>query len=78
MPNNSLKHIHSLNGNILWREFCQKHNIPILNCGKYIVAKNDQLDQFNKLFKNANENQVPNVQLVSTDKIKKLNEIRQR
>jgi len=38
-PTNSLKARHCVAGNILTREFCEKHNVPHRTTGKLVVAK---------------------------------------
>jgi glycerol-3-phosphate dehydrogenase len=38
-PTNSLKARHCVAGNVLTREFCEKHNVPHRTTGKLVVAK---------------------------------------
>ncbi len=38
----SLKAKFSLNGNFLMKEYCKKNNLPVLEAGKVVVAKNEE------------------------------------
>ena len=60
-------------GNRLWVEFAQKHQLPYKQTGKLMVANDEAesriLDQY---IKRAQANQVPGVRKISTDEIRKL------
>lgn len=70
--NNSLKHIHCLAGNGLWRRFVQDFSIPFLDCGKFIVAQSDEIAHLHNLEKKASENQVPGMREASQAEIDSL------
>lgn len=70
----SLKHSTCLEGNALWKDFIQKHKIGYLSCGKYVVARENEQERFEKLFENARANQVPKVRMASAKEISSLRE----
>jgi L-2-hydroxyglutarate oxidase LhgO len=38
-------------GNRLWQEFCDEHNVPIKKCGKLVVCKSEEeVPHFHKLY----------------------------
>lgn len=68
----SLKHKLCIEGNIKWRELARKLNIPINICGKFIVAKNGQDEELEKIYTKAKSNNVKNIRYASVDEIKNL------
>lgn len=53
--------------------FCDEHNIPYKKCGKLIVATDElEAHHLKRLYKNALENQAPDVELVDEKKIKEI------
>ena len=50
-PTNSLKHLCSLEGNELWRNYIQEKNLPFIDCGKVVAATRHQLEKLEILFK---------------------------
>jgi len=56
----SLKAKLTRQGNLMMTEYCEKKEIPIVKCGKLIVAKNEkELNQFDVLLSRAKDNDVP-------------------
>jgi L-2-hydroxyglutarate oxidase LhgO len=72
-PKDSLKAKTCLEGNRLIYQTCLKHNIPYKNLGKLIVtAEGSQALRLEALFKNAKESGADGLELLSEDKIRKL------
>lgn len=69
---NSLKHRLCLQGNYLWEEWAKELNIPISYCGKFIVAKKNESDEFEKLFHQAKLNSVPGIRRAKAEEVKTL------
>ncbi len=65
----SLKHIHCLRGNQLWRQFMQKAEIPFLDCGKYIVAQKDEREALEAIHQKALRNQVPGMRPATREEV---------
>jgi (S)-2-hydroxyglutarate dehydrogenase len=71
---NSLKHQFCIRGNKLWKELSKELNTPINNCGKYVIAKNDEeVQELEKLFKQAQANGVE-VSWAKESEVKKLDD----
>lgn len=73
-PTHSLKHIHCLQGNQLWRKFHHEHRIKMLDCGKVVIATHDQKDQFKVLLEQARKNGVPGIEDLNSQTKEKLKE----
>ncbi|MDH4468316.1 MAG: FAD-dependent oxidoreductase [Bacteriovoracaceae bacterium] len=73
--NQSLKHIHCLEGNQLWREYVHSKNMDFLDCGKIIVATKGQEEKLNKIFENGLANKVQKIEFLSEKKISEYKEI---
>ncbi len=69
---NSLKKKFCLAGRKLWPTFAKKLGVKILSCGKYIVAKQSEVEQFQALYQRAKENGA-DVTLVNKEKVQELN-----
>ncbi|RAP34004.1 L-2-hydroxyglutarate oxidase [Candidatus Marinamargulisbacteria bacterium SCGC AG-410-N11] len=68
----SLKAKFCLKGNKLWRQFCFDHNIPILDTGKVIVAKNEsEKETLNQLYHLASHNGA-RVRLIDSKELHKI------
>jgi L-2-hydroxyglutarate oxidase LhgO len=71
--NNSLKAKLCVEGNRLLYQYCKKHSIPHLNLGKILVATNeDEIEDLENLKKNAANNGVENLKLLSKREIRTL------
>jgi L-2-hydroxyglutarate oxidase LhgO len=74
-PFNSLKHRLCIKGNLAWRELARKLDIPVISCGKYIIATGpDQAAALQELLKHAANNGVPGVVNSSTEQLEILRE----
>lgn len=71
---NSLKHTLCIEGNRLWREFSEKNNLSLLDCGKFIVS-NKTPEKLDKLFKQAQENEVPKIRMATSSEIDALKKV---
>lgn len=74
-PTNSLRHIHCLAGNRLWREYIKTKRMPFLDCGKVIVATKGQDESLDTLRRKCVENGTLGVRSLRTDEIKSLGEV---
>ena len=76
----SNKAIECVAGNILLSEFCRKYNLPYTQCGKIIVAQEkydkeknaEELKMLDFLLDRAEQNGVPEVQLIDVDEVRKM------
>lgn len=65
-PSNSLKARFCVEGNRLSLEFFSKYDVPFKPTGKYIIARDDTEEaELERLFENANQNDVPKMRRVS-------------
>lgn len=72
-PADSLKGKLCLRGNVLMYEICEKHSIPYSNCGKFIVATNDEeVGKLETVLATAQGNGARGVKIVDFDEIKKI------
>lgn len=72
-PKDSLKTKSCLEGKELLYDFCARNNIPFKKTGKLIVAVNrDEMRDLELLFKQASDNGVSGLQLISHSEIKKI------
>lgn len=56
-PPDTLKAKLCLQGNLLLQEFCRQHNLPLVNCGKVIVARDEsELPTLEQLFHRSHQN----------------------
>ena len=56
----SLKARYCVEGNQLMKQFCEHYQIPVLNCGKLVIAKNDnEVQTLNELYSRGLANKVP-------------------
>ncbi len=56
---NSLKAKFTKNGCFFWREFCEKHNLPINKCGKVVVVQEErELEGLEELYRRGIKNRV--------------------
>jgi L-2-hydroxyglutarate oxidase LhgO len=68
----SLKARFCVEGNRIMKEFCEEHNIAVNNCGKVVVAKNEEeLQSLYKLERRGIKNGV-DVKLISLDELKEI------
>lgn len=69
----SLKGKLCLRGNDMMYEICKKNKIPYSNCGKLIVATNDEEEKaLPGIFKTAQDNHAKHVQILDQNEIKKI------
>lgn len=73
-PSDSLKYLHCLHGNQLWRDYILHKKMSFLDCGKIIAATTAQEDELEKLEIRCNENQVPGIRRLSKMEIQSLRE----
>jgi L-2-hydroxyglutarate oxidase LhgO len=72
-PKDSLKRKTCVEGNSLLYEYCRTNNIPHRKTGKLIVAVNAQeIPDLEALYERGVKNGVPGLELISAEKIKKL------
>ncbi len=72
-PHQSLKHSLCMAGNELWRSLASEFEIPILECGKYIIASTkDDIKGWEKTFSQGIKNGVTGLREVSVDEVQKL------
>ncbi|MDZ4676540.1 MAG: NAD(P)/FAD-dependent oxidoreductase [Oligoflexia bacterium] len=71
-PPHSLKAKTCVRGNALLYEWAQKHNVPIKNLGKLIVASGEkQIEVLQQIFINANESGAKDLSFLSRDEVTK-------
>ena len=68
----SLKAKYCTLGRDMVYDFCEKYNIWYNRCGKLVVGGHHQSEELNKLYKNGKENDVPEIQIIDKNEIKKL------
>jgi L-2-hydroxyglutarate oxidase LhgO len=72
-PKNSLKAKLCVNGNELLYNYCKQNSIPYKKIGKLVIATSvDQLADLEKIYIQANENQVPDITYLSKKEIEEL------
>jgi L-2-hydroxyglutarate oxidase LhgO len=72
-PPGSLKAKFCVAGNILTKEFCERHQVPHRNCGKLVVASHDsEIAELEKLGANGRANGVEGLRIVGRDRIREL------
>lgn len=69
---NSLKHRLCLQGNYAWESIAKELNIPFSYCGKYIVAKKSESEEFENLFTKAKLNSVSGIRRAKAEEVKTL------
>ena len=68
--NNSLKADLCVEGNDLLYDFFDRENIEYMNCGKYVIAtNNDEIELIEALYENGKRNNVPNLSIVTKEQI---------
>ena len=68
----SLKAKYCTLGRDMVYDFCEKYNIWYNRCGKLVVGGHHQSEELNKLYKNGQENDVPEIQIIDKKEINKL------
>ncbi len=69
-PQGSLKAQMCVAGNLLTKQFCERHNVPHRNCGKLVVASHDhEIPELEKLAANGRANGVEGLRIVGQDRI---------
>jgi L-2-hydroxyglutarate oxidase LhgO len=76
-PEGSLKHVHSLLGNQLWRKYISEKNMSFLDCGKVVVAAPGQAAQLNALYARGQQNSVVGMRKLNATEIQELQAILQ-
>lgn len=72
-PKDSLKAKTCLEGNRMLYKICEKNNIPHRKIGKLIIARDmSEIEYLEKLFQNAKDNDLRDIDIISEDKIKSL------
>jgi len=67
----SLKAKYCTLGRDMVYDFCEKYNIWYNRCGKLVVGGHHQSEELNKLYKNGQENDVPEIQIIDKKEINK-------
>ena len=73
-PTGSLKHLHCVRGNQLWRDYIAQKGMAFLDCGKIIAATKDQREALEKLLQQSKSNKVPGIRRLSSAEIKSIGE----
>ena len=68
----SLKAKYCTLGRDMVYDFCAKNDIWYNKCGKLIVGRHHQSEELNTLYKNGQENDVPEIQIIDKNEINKL------
>lgn len=69
----SLKARFCVEGNQMLAGLCQKFNLPLVRCGKVIVATNDdEADRLERLLDRGNDNGVPGLKLISMRELREI------
>ena len=69
----SLKARFCVEGNQLLAALCQKFELPLVRCGKVIVATNDgEVDRLERLLDRGTENGVPGLRLISSSELREI------
>ena len=68
----SLKAKYCTLGRDMVYDFCEKYNIWYNRCGKLVVGRNHQSEELNTLYKNGQENDVPEIQIIDKKEINNL------
>lgn len=74
-PQHSLKLVHCLAGNELWRDYIRQKKMPFLDCGKVIVAANGQQEKLDQLLKRGHENGVKGIRPLTQSEVKDLSQV---
>ena len=75
-PFNSFKRMLCIEGNKLWNEMGEKIDIGVKKCGKYLIAINEEeIPLLEKIFNQAEENNVENISWVKNGEIDELKKI---
>ena len=69
---NSLKAKYCALGRDLVYDFCEKNDIWYNRCGKLIVGRDHQSEELNTLYKNGQQNDIPEIQIIDKNEINKL------
>jgi len=60
-------------GSRLMHEFCDRHGVPVLRCGKVIVATDErELPRLDSLFERGLANDVPRIQRIGPDRLREI------
>ena len=73
-PTGSLKHIHCVEGNRMWRDYVSEKKMSFLDCGKIIAATSAQKEGLEKLFQQSQNNGIADVRRLSVAEIVTLKE----
>jgi L-2-hydroxyglutarate oxidase LhgO len=68
-PTGSLKHLHCVRGNELWREYVKEKGMPFLDAGKVVCAVKGQEEKLESLFQQGRKNDVPRMRKLSKSEI---------
>jgi len=68
----SLKAKYCTLGRDMVYDFCEKNDIWYNRCGKLVVGRHHQSEELNTLYKNAQENDVPEIQIIDKKEINNL------
>lgn len=71
----SLKHLHCLRGNQLWREYVTSKDMPFLDCGKIIVGTQGQQNSLEELYQRSLINEVIGVRWLSKSEVDCLKDV---
>lgn len=75
-PHLSLKHTLCLEGNEMWDSLGKELDIPVVRCGKWIVARNrEEIPSLETIHNNALRNQVPGFREATSTEVEKLKDI---
>lgn len=69
----SLKAQFCVEGHSALIEFCIQHGIPVLHCGKVIVANTDEeIERLNRLYERGTANGVPELRIIDQDALREI------
>ncbi len=71
-PTNSLKTKYCISGREILYAYCKKKNLWYHQCGKLVIAQNNQLNELETLYENGLANGVPDLKIIVKDDISKL------
>lgn len=68
-PTGSMKHVHCVSGNLLWREYISKKALPFLSCGKIVCATSQQKEKLEALYQQSQNNGIQEVRRLTAREI---------
>ena len=69
----SLKARFCVEGHRALLQFCEQHDIPVVKCGKVIVARSDQeIDRLERLHERGTDNGVPGLRMIDSHELREV------